>query len=91
MDGNLIFIIIGIILSIAGFGVAYFIGTKVVNQRISEAEQNAKILLKDAEKEAASLKKERLLEVKEEWHKKKQDFENDTQQRKLKMQQTEKK
>ncbi len=90
MDGNLIFIIIGIILSIAGFGVAYFIGTKVVNQRISEAEQNAKILLKDAEKEAASLKKERLLEVKEEWHKKKQDFENDTQQRKLKMQQTEK-
>lgn len=90
MEGNLIFIIIGIVLSIAGFGVAYFIGGKVVNQKISEAEQNAKILLKDAEKEAGSLKKEKLLEVKEEWHKKKQDFENETQQRKLKMQQAEK-
>ncbi len=90
MDTNVIFIIIGIISVVVGFAVAYFIGTKIAAAKISEAEQNAKLMLKDAEKEAANLKKERLLEVKEEWHKKKQDFENDTQQRKQKIQQTEK-
>lgn len=83
-------IIIAVILAIVGFSVAYFIGNKLAGQKISEAEQNAKLLLKDAEKESASLKKEKLLEVKEEWHRKKQEFENDTQQRKLKLQQAEK-
>lgn len=90
MDSNLIFIIVGIVAVIAGFGIAYFIGNKFASSKINEAEQNAKLILKDAEKEANNIKKERLLEVKEEWHKKKQDFENDTQQRKQKLQQSEK-
>ncbi len=85
-----VLIIAAVVLAVVGFAVSYFIGNKLVGQKISEAEQNAKLLLKDAENEAVNLKKEKLLEVKEEWHKKKQEFENDTQQRKLKMQQAEK-
>lgn len=85
-----VLIIVAVVLAIVGFVVAYFIGNKLAGQKISEAEQNAKLLLKNAENEAAALKKEKLLEVKEEWHKKKQEFENETQQRKLKQQQLEK-
>ncbi|MDD3124292.1 MAG: ribonuclease Y [Candidatus Kapabacteria bacterium] len=90
MGSSIIFIIVGVIVWIAGFAFAYFIGGKMANQKISEAEQNAKLLLKDAEKDASNIKKEKLLEVKEEWHKKKQEFENEAQQRKQKMQQAEK-
>jgi ribonuclease Y len=90
MDANVLIIALGLVLSIAGFAIAYFTGNKLAAAKLTEAEQNSKLILKDADKEAANLKKERLLEVKEEWHKKKQEFENETQQRKLKLQQAEK-
>ena len=46
--------------------------------------------LKDADKEANNIKKEKLLEVKEEWHKRKQDFESSTQSKRAKLQVLEK-
>jgi ribonuclease Y len=82
-----IFSVVGLIF---GFIVAYFLGNKTIASKIKDAEQNAKNIVKDAEKEAANIKKEKLLEVKEEWHKRKQEFENEVQSRKAKIQTFEK-
>ena len=73
-----------------GWMVAYFAGNKLATSRIVEAEKRAAGIVKDGEKEANNIKKEKLFEVKEEWHKKKQEFENDTQSRRAKLQVLEK-
>jgi len=44
---------------------------------ITTAEDKSAQILKDAEKEANNLKREKLLEVKDEWYKKKVEFDND--------------
>ncbi|GAB1442042.1 ribonuclease Y [Ignavibacteriales bacterium] len=44
---------------------------------IKNAEERVVLILKDAEKEANNLKREKLLEVKDEWYKKKVEFDND--------------
>lgn len=90
MSNELLAILLSVLGLVAGFGIAYWAGTKVAKAKLSEAEQNGKLLLKEAEKEASNIKKEKLLEVKEEWHKRKQDFESQTQDRKAKIQQMEK-
>ena len=47
-------------------------------------------ILADAEKEADTLKREKLLEVKDEWYQKKKDFDNDVQSKRNKLQAQEK-
>lgn len=79
--------LIGLLL---GFGISYFITQKAISLKIREAEERATNIIKEAEKESNNLKKEKLLEVKEEWHRLKQEFENEYQQRKSKIQATEK-
>lgn len=83
----IIFSLIGLII---GFGISYFAGNKINAAKFKDGEIRVANLLKEAEKEAANLKKEKLIEVKEEWHKRKQDFENDAQQKRQKMQAIEK-
>lgn len=73
-----------------GFLISYFIGKKISDGKIAEAKEKGQLILKDAEKETNALKKEKLIEVKEEWHKRKQDFENETQSRRSKIQNLEK-
>jgi ribonuclease Y len=75
---------------LAGWAIGYFAGNKIAASKIFEAESRVQSILKDAEKDANNIKKERLLEVKEEWHKKKQDFENETQAKRAKIQVLEK-
>lgn len=88
---NELLIIIGSLVGLLlGFGVSYFITQKAISSKIREAEDRSSIILKEAEKEANNLKKEKLLEVKEEWHKRKQEFESEYQQRKSKIQAAEK-
>ncbi len=89
---NELWIVVGLsILGLfAGLAFGYFIGNKVAKTKITEAESRAEIIIKDAQKEANNIKKERLLEVKEEWHRKKQEFENDTQSKRAKIQVLEK-
>ncbi len=81
---------IAIVLSVvglfAGWLIGYLAGNKMAASKISEAEQRSKSIVKDAEKEANNIKKEKLLEVKEEWHKKKRQFENETQSKRAKIQ-----
>lgn len=82
---ELMIVILSIVGLIAGFLVGWFVGNKAIKQKINEAEQTVKNMIKDAEKEASNIKKEKLIEVKEEWHKRKQEFENDFQSKKQKL------
>lgn len=82
---ELMIVILSIVGLIAGFLVGWFVGNKAIKQKINEAEQTVKNIIKDAEKEASNIKKEKLIEVKEEWHKRKQEFENDFQSKKQKL------
>jgi ribonuclease Y len=83
-----------IIACIAGFIVSYTMhqlsAGKLLKAKIVEADLSAKNLLKDAENEAKNLKKEKILEAKEEWHKRKQEFDNDVNLKKQKIQELEK-
>ena len=71
---------------IAGFAISYFAGNRLSQGKIKEAELSVQNLIKDAENNANNIKKEKLLEVKEEWHKHKQEFENEVQQKRSKIQ-----
>jgi len=86
--------ILPIILSVLGlafgFGVGYFVNNKIAARTLSQANQRAQAIFEDAEKEAETLKKERLIEIKDEWYKKKQEYDNHVQSKKDKLQTYEK-
>ncbi|MFH1197354.1 MAG: ribonuclease Y [bacterium] len=72
-----IYIIIGAVVSIGTFLLGWLISSKLSKNRISLAHDTAKKIIEDAEKEAKNLKREKLLEVKDEWLQKKQEFDNE--------------
>ncbi len=86
--------IMPIILSVLGlafgFGVGYFVNNKTATRLITDAENRAKTLLEDADKEAETIKKDRLIEIKDEWYKKKQEYDTHVQSKKDKLQAHEK-
>lgn len=55
----------------------WYIAARVSQNKISVAEERAREIIEIAEKEAENIKKEKLLEVKDEWFRKKQDAEKD--------------
>lgn len=71
------------ILSVAGFllfgAIGYFLATRVGKSKLADAEVKAKEIVLEAEKEATNVNKQKLFEVQEEWRKKKQEFDSDTQ------------
>jgi ribonuclease Y len=71
-------------------GIAFFLGwtmnARSGKNKILTAEEQAKKIVDDAKKEAEAIKREKLLEVKDEWYKKKKEFESDIQSRRNKMQ-----
>ncbi len=79
-------IIISLILAAAGFGAGWFLSRKMANEKIANVEQAAAQILIEAQKEAERLKKDALLEAKEEWYKAKEEFEKDAQNKRLEMQ-----
>jgi len=83
-------IITSVVGLIVGFGLSYFAGNKAAAAKIADAEQRKKSILDEADKEAKAIKKEKLLEAKEEWHKRKQEFEADANAKRNKMQAQEK-
>ncbi|MCX6152940.1 MAG: ribonuclease Y [Candidatus Kapabacteria bacterium] len=87
---ELIIVIVSAVGLIAGYYASYIMSNKLAAGKIANAEDRAKNIVSEAEKEANNNKKEKLLEVKEEWHKRKQEFESEAQSRKMKMQQAEK-
>jgi len=70
-------VVIGLIAFISG----WLSNKKIGQAKVANAEQMAEKIIKDAENTAATLKKEKLLEVKDEWIKLKQNFETETKSR----------
>jgi ribonucrease Y len=85
-----IFIGIAIVLIIMSFVSGWFINSKIGKNSIETAREKSKSIIDDAEKEAKHTKREKLLEVKDEWLKKKQEFDNEVNSKKQKLQNHEK-
>jgi len=79
-------LVIGVIAFISGW-----ISSKKIGQgKVANAEKLAEKIISEAEKSAESMKKEKMLEVKDEWIKLKQNFENETKSRRTEIMQMEK-
>jgi ribonuclease Y len=79
-------VIIVIVASIAGLGIGYFVSLKLGKTQIAAAEARAKEIVEDAKRDAENLKREKLLEVKDEYMQKKRALEEDHSRRKEKLQ-----
>ncbi|HUN66937.1 MAG TPA: ribonuclease Y [Bacteroidota bacterium] len=80
-----------VILFVGGsFALGWFINSRIGQNKISSAEERSKKIIADAEKESQNIKKEKLLEVKDEWYKKKQEFDQDANSKRNKLQSFEK-
>ncbi len=81
--------------NIVMIGIGIFVGRKLLsrvsNKRQQEAEDQAAIILKNAEAQAETLKKDRILEAKEQYLKLKTEFEETTSQKRNLLQQNESK
>jgi len=75
-----------VVLIVLFFYLGWMFNTRVGKKSISAAEEKAEQVIQDAKKEAANLKREKLLEVKDEWYKKKVEFDNEVNQKKQKLQ-----
>jgi ribonucrease Y len=87
-----IYILIPLIVVLCGatFFFGWYMQNKVTKGKIMSAEEQAKRIMADGEKAALNLKKEKLLEVRDEWYKKKQEFDTDYQAKKNKLKSFEK-
>lgn len=74
-----------IVLIAVVFYLGWFLNSKAGQNTLSNAHEKAKSIISDAEKESKNIKREKILEVKDEWYKKKQEFDNEvnTQRQKL--------
>jgi ribonucrease Y len=78
------------IIVVVVFYLGWLFNSKIGKKSIVSAESRAKQIIADAEKEANNIKREKLLEVKDEWLKKKQDFDAELNSKKQKVQNYEK-
>ncbi|OGF46569.1 MAG: ribonuclease Y [Candidatus Firestonebacteria bacterium RIFOXYA2_FULL_40_8] len=86
----LIIVFVFIVAAILGVAVGWMVRKKTSEDKIASAEQIAKKLLADAEKQVESKKKEAIIEAKEELYKAKQQFESETKERRIEIQNLEK-
>lgn len=89
MDPLILIITIVLVIGL-GFAAGWFLNVWIGRGKIHNAEEQAKRILLDAERDAMALKREKLLEVKDEWYKKKKDFESEVQSKRSKLQSFEK-
>ena len=71
-------VLAGIILGIVS---SWLISSKLGRKRLEEAGKAAEQLQTDAKKQIETLKREKLLEAKDEWYRLKQEFENESRQK----------
>lgn len=72
------------------FYLGWLFNSKIGAKSLVSADERAKLLIADAEKEAKNLKREKLLEVKDEWYKKKIEFDSEINRKRQKMSNLEK-
>ncbi len=87
---DLIYLIVSVVIAGIAFALGWVLNSKIGSGGIERAKEESARILKDAENEARNLKKEKLLEVKDEWLKKKQEFDNEVNNRRQKLNNIEK-
>ena len=89
MDLIIILPIIVVLLALFAW-LGWFFNSKFGKNSINAAAEKSEQLIQDAKKEAGNLKREKLLEVKDEWYKKKIEFDTEVNQKKQKLSNLEK-
>jgi ribonuclease Y len=87
---ELLLIPMAIVLVVVFFYLGWFFNTRIGKKSIASAGERAKQIIADAQKEVNNLKREKLLEVKDEWYKKKSDFDNEVAHKRQKLSNLEK-
>jgi ribonuclease Y len=87
-----IYVLVPMVVVIVGlaFYVGWYLNARAEQRRVGAAEDRARKIIADAEKDASTLKREKLLEVKDEWYRKKQEFEAEANSKRNKLQTLEK-
>ena len=83
------YILLASITALVAFFIGYIFRKVIAESKIANAEELAKKLISDAEKEAETRKKELLLEAKEEIHRLRSEFDRETRERRNELQKTE--
>lgn len=86
----LILIPMAVVLVVLFFYLGWLFNSKIGKKSLLSAEEKAKQIIADAQKESNNLKREKLLEVKDEWYKKKVEFDNEVNQKRQKISNLEK-
>ena len=90
MSPALLAVLVGIVFLIVGILVGYIVRKTIGEKAIGSAEMQAKNLLQDAKNTSDNLRKEKVLEAKEEIHKLRDEFENELKNRRIEVSKTEK-
>ncbi|MEK7251272.1 MAG: ribonuclease Y [Bacteroidota bacterium] len=87
-----IYILVPLVLLACGisFFIGWFLNQKSGQNKLASAQERATKMISVAEKEAETLRREKLLEVKDEWYSKKKEFDADVQSKRSKLQAQEK-
>src|SRR3989304_5875249 len=70
----------------AAFVGGWYLNVRTGRSKLTGAEERAKRIVEEADRDAAALKREKLLEVKDEWYMKKKEFEKEAKTRRNKLQ-----
>ena len=87
---DVIEVIVGIICAIIGIIIGFFIRKSISESKIGSAELEAKRIVEDATKKAETIKKEILVEAKDEAHKLRNEYERENKERRNEIQRSEK-
>ena len=79
-----------VVLIVVFFYLGWLSNTRVGKKSLIAANEKAEQIIQDGKKEANNIKREKLLEVKDEWYKKKVEFDTEVNQKKQKLQNLEK-
>ncbi len=74
-----------VVVIIVFFYLGWMMNSRIGKKSITNAEEQARKILDDADKDAKNIKREKLLEVKDEWYKKKTEFDKEVQQKRQKV------
>ncbi len=79
-----------IVLVVLFFYLGWMLNSRIGKKSIASAEERAKHIISEAQKESNNIKREKLLEVKDEWYKKKMEFDSEVNQKRQKINNLEK-
>lgn len=91
MESTAILILVAVLAAILAAVAGWLLSRRVGNKKLANAEEFARRIIAEAEKEAEIKKKEAILEAKDEWYKAKTSFEREIQNKKTEINKIEKK